>query len=133
MRGGWCGHLRRPVKHMRGRHQEAGRRVAPGVRVPGGFRSTECVIGIGHKVGDIGSYVGIRIVTRTTGDRRATGEGLSLIAHALVQRPGGSVVLPLFIFVDVREMIPYYRLRMPLISRSRIRKGIRCRKHVELQ
>ena len=131
MRGGWCGHPRRPAKHMRGRHQEAGRRVAPGVRVPGGFRSTECVIGIGHKVGDIGSYVGIRIVTRTTGDRRATGEGLSLIAHALVQRLGGSVV-PLFVFIDVREMIPYRRLRMPLVSRSRVRKGIRRRDHVRL-
>ena len=129
MRGGWCGHPRRPAKHMRGRHQEAGRRVAPGVRAPGGFRSTECAIGIGHKAGDIGSYVGIRIVTRTTGDRRAAGGGLSLIVHALVRRLGGSAV-PLFVFIDVREMIPYHRLRMPLVSWSRIRKGIRCRKHM---
>ena len=53
------------------------------MRVPGGFCSTECVIGIGHKVGDIGSYVGIRIVTRITGDRRATDEGLSLVVYAI--------------------------------------------------
>ena len=73
--------------------------------------------------------MGIRIATRTTGDRHATDGGLSLVIHTLVLRLGGSFV-PLFVFIEVREMIPYLRLRMPLVSRSRVREGIRYRNHV---
>ena len=50
--------------------------------IPGGFCITECVIDVGNKAGDIGSYVGVRIVTRTTGDRRVTDEGSSLVKNS---------------------------------------------------
>jgi hypothetical protein len=44
--------------------------------------------------------VDIRIVTRTTGDRHATNEGLSFIVHILTQKLGSSFV-PLFVVIDV--------------------------------
>jgi len=101
-----------------------------GSSVSGGVHGTECVIGIDNRDGGVSSHAGIRVTTYIMGNRHAIGTGWSLIIRTHVQKPGGSVVLPLFIFVDVREMIPHHRLRMPLVSRSRIRKGIRCRKHM---
>ena len=76
--------------------------------------------------------VGIRIVTHTTDDRHTTGAGLSFVIHTHTPRLGGSLVL-LFVFIDVREMIPYHRLRMPLVSWRRVREGIRFRNHVGFQ
>ena len=83
--------------------------------------------------GDASGHAGIRVTSRIMGNRHAIGTGWSLIIRTHVQKPGDSVVLSLFIFVDVRKVIPHHRLRMPLVSRSRIREGIRCRKHVRCQ
>ena len=46
--------------------------------------------------------MGIRIVTRTAGDRHTTNEGLSAIVYVyvLTQKLGGSFV-PLFVVIDV--------------------------------
>jgi hypothetical protein len=98
--GGGCGRLCRLASHGRRCHREARRRAAPGLKVSGGVCGTECVIGIGNKAGGTGRYVGIRIVTRTTGDRHATNEGLSFVVHILVQKLGGSFA-PLFVVIDV--------------------------------
>ena len=103
-----------------------------GPSAPGGVYGTECAIRIGNRGGDIGSHAGICVTTYTMGDRHVIGTGWSLVIRTHVQRPGGSLVL-LLVFIDVRETIPYHRLRMPLVSRSRFREGTRCRKHVRLQ
>ena len=129
VRGGWSGHRCRPVEPTMGRHREAWGRIAPGARIPGEFCITEYVIGVGTQVGYIGSYADVRVVTRTPGDRRVTDERSGLVVHICVRRPGDMFVL-LFIFVDVREVVPYRCLRMSLAGRSSVRKSIRRRDHM---
>jgi len=70
------------------------------LKVSGGVCGTERAIGIGSKAGGNGNHVGIRIVTRTAGDRHTTNEGLSFIVHILTQKLGSSFV-PLFVVIDV--------------------------------
>ena len=41
--------------------------------------------------------------------------------HRVIENAEGARTTPLFVFIDVREMMPYRRLRRPLVSRSRVR------------
>ena len=113
--GGGCGRLCRCrfASRGRGRHREAGNRVTSGSSASAGVCITECVVSIDNRGGDIGSHVDSYIITHIMGDRGVIGRWVSLVIYAHVQRLGGNLVL-LFVFIDVREMIPYHYLRVPL-------------------
>ena len=78
-----------------------------------GACSTQCAVSTDNGGGDVGSHLGNCIIARTMDDRGVIGTGLSTVIYAHVQGLGGSLVLLLFVFVDVREMVPYHCLRVP--------------------